>query len=250
MSEDRAIARERAGRALAAVVEIAARALSTGDGTALWAGAVEVLARALDTSGCSLWELLPDGETLALRAAAGSDRALAGKLDATAPAGPREAAALRSGAPVAAAGGLSVPVPGPDRPFGVLSVERAEAFDAADLHFLQAVGHVLATATSPMQAEVEAKLSETRLEELERIEDMARAAGNGQGAARSVPALTPREQEVLALIAEGLTNAAIADRLGIGITTVRSHVRGVIEKLGVNSKLQAIVRAREQGLLH
>lgn len=249
MTEGRQLARERGRRALVALVEITARALGAGQGALLWAGAVDAVARALDANGCALWELLPDGDTLVLRAATQSDRALAAKLDAAASAGAREVAAVRTGAPVAVGSALSVPLPGGVRPFGVLTVERESAFDAGDLHFLQAVAHVLATAKSGGQAEGEPKLAETRIDELERV-DAARASDNGADAARSAPALTPREQEVLALIAQGLTNAAIADRLGIGITTVRSHVRGVIEKLGVNSKLQAIVRAREQGLLH
>jgi DNA-binding NarL/FixJ family response regulator len=62
--------------------------------------------------------------------------------------------------------------------------------------------------------------------------------------------LTAREREVLNMMAAGLDNYDIADRLGIGYGTVRSHVRGVLEKLGARSRLQAVVQARESGLLN
>ena len=61
--------------------------------------------------------------------------------------------------------------------------------------------------------------------------------------------LTPREREVLALMAEGFDNRAIAARLAIGHSTVRGHVQHIIEKLGAHSKLAAVVRAGQLGLL-
>ena len=61
--------------------------------------------------------------------------------------------------------------------------------------------------------------------------------------------LTAREREVLNMMASGLDNYAIADKLGIGYGTVRSHVRGVLEKLGARSRLQAVAVARETGLI-
>lgn len=62
--------------------------------------------------------------------------------------------------------------------------------------------------------------------------------------------LTPREKEVLRLMAEGLPSRAVAAQLGISYTTVRTHIRGLGSKLGVHSKLEAIVKARELGLLN
>ena len=62
--------------------------------------------------------------------------------------------------------------------------------------------------------------------------------------------LTAREREVLKMMAAGLDNYDIADKLGIGYGTVRSHVRGVLEKLGARSRLQAVVLARESGLIN
>lgn len=62
------------------------------------------------------------------------------------------------------------------------------------------------------------------------------------------PELTDREHEVLALIAEGRANAAIASRLGISEKTVRNHVSNIFAKLAVADRAQAIVRARQAGL--
>ena len=61
--------------------------------------------------------------------------------------------------------------------------------------------------------------------------------------------LTPRQQEVLALLALGLGTAAIADRLGLSKETVRNHVRAVLQELSVHSRLEAVVEARRRGLL-
>ncbi len=61
--------------------------------------------------------------------------------------------------------------------------------------------------------------------------------------------LTPRENEVLRLMAEGTSSREIAVKLGISYTTVRTHIRSLGSKLGVHSKLEAIVKARELGLI-
>ena len=61
--------------------------------------------------------------------------------------------------------------------------------------------------------------------------------------------LTPREREVLRLMAEGTSSRDIATRLGISYTTVRTHIRSLGSKLGVHSKLEAIVKARELALI-
>ncbi len=67
------------------------------------------------------------------------------------------------------------------------------------------------------------------------------------GAARDL--LTEREQEILRLLAERLTDQEIAERLIISITTVRTHTRRIYGKLDVENRRQAISRAREYGLL-
>jgi two-component system, NarL family, nitrate/nitrite response regulator NarL len=62
-------------------------------------------------------------------------------------------------------------------------------------------------------------------------------------------ALTPREQEVLQLLAEGLPNKTIADRLHISEHTVKFHVNAILSKLGAQSRTEAVVRATRLGLL-
>jgi DNA-binding NarL/FixJ family response regulator len=61
--------------------------------------------------------------------------------------------------------------------------------------------------------------------------------------------LTAREKEVLRLMAEGTSSRDIASKLGISYTTVRTHIRSLGSKLGVHSKLEAIVKARELALV-
>lgn len=61
--------------------------------------------------------------------------------------------------------------------------------------------------------------------------------------------LTAREKEVLRLMAEGISSRDIASKLGISYTTVRTHIRSLGSKLGVHSKLEAIVKARELALV-
>jgi DNA-binding NarL/FixJ family response regulator len=60
---------------------------------------------------------------------------------------------------------------------------------------------------------------------------------------------TPRELEVLRLLAEGLDTGTLATQLGIAPHTVEWHVRHLIEKLGVHSKLQAVIAAARLGLI-
>ena len=60
--------------------------------------------------------------------------------------------------------------------------------------------------------------------------------------------LTPREGEILGLLAEGQSNKAIARNLGISDGTVKLHVKAILRKLGVHSRVEAAVIAVEQGL--
>ncbi|HEX5157031.1 MAG TPA: response regulator transcription factor [Ktedonobacterales bacterium] len=62
------------------------------------------------------------------------------------------------------------------------------------------------------------------------------------------PELTDREREVLQLIAQGLTNAAIAERLTVSPKTARNHVSNIFSKLQVAGRAEAIIRARDAGL--
>jgi len=71
----------------------------------------------------------------------------------------------------------------------------------------------------------------------------------GRGGAHAVDELTEREREVLGLVAEGLSNAAIAERLVVSVHTVRNHIASLSGKLGAHSKLEALSIAVRRGLL-
>jgi DNA-binding NarL/FixJ family response regulator len=62
------------------------------------------------------------------------------------------------------------------------------------------------------------------------------------------PELTDREREVLALIAQGLSNQEIAERMGLSLKTARNHVSNILAKLQVADRAEAIARARAAGL--
>lgn len=65
----------------------------------------------------------------------------------------------------------------------------------------------------------------------------------------SLELLSERELTVLRLIAEGLSNQEIADRLVVAVSTVKTHINNIYNKLGVDSRTQALARARELGLV-
>lgn len=73
-----------------------------------------------------------------------------------------------------------------------------------------------------------------------------------EGAAPSadVPALTPRQREILALLADGIRPKEIAGRLSLSLPTVRNHIHALLRRLGVSSQLAAVAKARDLDLLH
>jgi DNA-binding NarL/FixJ family response regulator len=81
------------------------------------------------------------------------------------------------------------------------------------------------------------------------IERFARQDAADEALHRDLSALTPRELDVLRLLARGLSNAELAERLVLGETTVKTHVTRILFKLGLRDRAQAIVAAYESGLV-
>ncbi|SER14690.1 regulatory protein, luxR family [Solimonas aquatica] len=97
---------------------------------------------------------------------------------------------------------------------------------AEDLHTLLAVATLLAGALAA---------------------SIARPRAQKREAAHSLSRLTPREQQVLALLPQGLSNSEIAAQLGISTGTAKIHVERILHKLGLKDRTQAAVRATEWG---
>ena len=116
-----------------------------------------------------------------------------------------------------------------------------------------------------LQCQLVAATDARDLNELDRIADEARAlgayglsaqtdaawraAGGRRAPQRTAGVLTERELEVLASVAEGLTNREIGERLFISVRTVGAHLERCMAKLAVNTRGAAVHEARRQGLL-
>ncbi|HET6752618.1 MAG TPA: response regulator transcription factor [Jiangellaceae bacterium] len=81
------------------------------------------------------------------------------------------------------------------------------------------------------------------------IEEFARRPVPGGPSSASLQQLTPRERDVLILVARGMSNLEIAERLFVGESTVKTHVAHVLSKLGARDRIHAVVFAYESGLV-
>jgi DNA-binding NarL/FixJ family response regulator len=81
------------------------------------------------------------------------------------------------------------------------------------------------------------------------IEEFARIAPARRDRPAELDELTPRELEVLRLVARGMSNGEIAEELVLSDTTVKTHVTHVLGKLGLRDRVQAVVLAYESGLV-
>jgi DNA-binding NarL/FixJ family response regulator len=119
------------------------------------------------------------------------------------------------------------------------------AFPSNDEEVSPWLVHLFRDATAKMQNErfVEHVLrAATRLQLQETVDAVPAPA-------RPVTELTPREYEVLRLLSEGLGTQDMASALSISPSTVRNHVRNILSKLQVHSRLEAVVYALQHGLV-
>ena len=120
-----------------------------------------------------------------------------------------------------------------------------EAGAAGVLHKSARVGEVVQSARRLVAGE--------SLLSAEEVVDLLRLAGQrrqrDREAQRTIERLTPREREVLQALADGLSDKEISENLHVGVGTVRNHLVSVFGKLGINSRLQALVFALRHGVV-
>jgi DNA-binding NarL/FixJ family response regulator len=130
-----------------------------------------------------------------------------------------------------------------DLPVILVSASQTDAFDRTAGLMLGADDYV----SKPLDAgELMARVKRS----LRRAASHTNGSGNGNGNGRSVEAgLSPREREILGLLAEGRTQGQIASELVISSKTVATHIQHILSKLGVNTRAQAVALAFRRGLV-
>ena len=105
---------------------------------------------------------------------------------------------------------------------------------------------------SPLNQELAARLLRHLTDRMREEENLTSAAPEGVPEEPTEPPplelLTPREVEVLRLLARGQNNREIAQTLSVAVSTVKNHIQHILTKLGVSDRTQAAVRAVELGL--
>lgn len=138
---------------------------------------------------------------------------------------------LKVGAPPLVALELLLPLRSRGKVRGLLAVVSSRSIalpDSEDLATLQALAALMGSA-------------------LTEATTAAKPRGGNREAQAALARLSPREQQVFALLPRGLTNAQLADELGIALGTVKIHMERILHKLGVSDRTQAAVRASEWG---
>ena len=130
-------------------------------------------------------------------------------------------------------------------------VVLACSYEAKRCGVRSGMGGRRARALCPYAAVVSPRITRRLLEEYaHQLPDLSDGTETGPGGARLATAgLTDREHEVLLLVAEGLSNAEIAERLYVSEATVKSHVGRLLAKLGLRDRVQAVVFAFQSGLV-
>jgi DNA-binding CsgD family transcriptional regulator len=96
-------------------------------------------------------------------------------------------------------------------------------------------------------ADILSQAPEIRIVGIDEASDLILSAS---GAGEHGFELTPRERDVIALLAEGLSNKAIGQRLGISPDTVKFHVGRLIDKLDATGRTDAVAHAARRGIIH
>jgi DNA-binding NarL/FixJ family response regulator len=129
-----------------------------------------------------------------------------------------------------------------DLPVILVSAQQTDAFDRTAGLMLGADDYV----SKPLDAcELLARVKRS----LRRAVPAGSANGNGHDSRTDTSGLSPREREILGLLAEGRTQGQIAGELVISPKTVATHIQHILSKLGVNTRAQAVALAFRRGLV-